>query len=139
MDVGFRVLYIDSSNMADVYCLPDQLAQSDVVATIDNVKLERDDPEDLLFEELVHSGVDLTLPIRQRSMLGKRILFVGQEPYKLVACFDKGINEDLVKELAKMQPNRVIFRDAGYATDAVKINTEQIFKQISPDTSISSM
>ncbi|MCO7728862.1 hypothetical protein NJB93_20015 [Brucella intermedia] len=75
---------------------------------------------------------DLTLPIRRETVQGKTVFFVDDNA--LVACFDRGITEDLVKELAGHEPLRVVFRDNGFVSDAVKINVEQIFRQLSPTT-----
>jgi adenine-specific DNA-methyltransferase len=138
-DVGFRVLKIDTSNMADVYYTPDAIKQSDLLAAVDNIKPGRNNPEDLLFQVLVDWGVDLTLPIRKETVKGKTVFFVSAEPYDLIACFDKGVTEDLVKELAKHKPMRVVFRDNGFESDAVKINVDQIFRQISPSTDVKSI
>ncbi|UIK06205.1 site-specific DNA-methyltransferase [Neorhizobium galegae] len=132
-DVGFRMLNVDTSNMKDVYYRPDQLKQSDLLDMVDNVKEGRT-AEDLLFQVLVDWGVDLTLPIRRETLQGKTVFFVDDNA--LVACFDKGVSEDLVKELAKHEPLRVVFRDSGFISDAVKINVEQIFRQLSPTTDI---
>src|SRR5690554_662076 len=130
---GFRVLRLDTSNMKDIYYRPDQLSQGDLLDAVDNVKPDRT-PEDLLFQVLVDWGVDLTLPIRRESLHGKTVFFVDDNA--LVACFDKGITEELVKELAKHEPLRVVFRDNGFVSDAVKINVEQIFRQLSPSTEV---
>ena len=138
-DVGFRVLKIDSSNMADVYYTPDAVKQDDLLAAVDNIKPGRDNPEDLLFQVLVDWGVDLTLPIRKEAVKHKTVFFVNSEPYDLIACFDKGVTEDLVKELAKHKPMRVVFRDNGFESDAVKINVDQIFRQLSPSTDVKSI
>lgn len=138
-DVGFRVLKIDTSNMADVYYTPGEVEQEDLLATVDNIKPGRDNPEDLLFQVLVDWGVDLTLPIRSEAVQGKTVFFVNEEPYDLIACFDTGITEELVKELAKHEPMRVVFRDNGFVSDAVKINVEQIFRQLSPATDVKSI
>lgn len=132
-DVGFRVLKVDTSNMKDVYYRPDELKQSDLLDMVDNVKEGRT-AEDLLFQVLVDWGVDLTLPIRRETVQGKTVFFVDENA--LVACFDRGITEDLVKELAKREPLRVVFRDNGFVSDAVKINVEQIFRQLSPTTEV---
>ncbi len=132
-DVGFRVLKVDTSNMKDVYYRPDELKQSDLLDMVDNVKPDRT-AEDLLFQVLVDWGVDLTLPIRRETVQGKTVFFVDDNA--LVACFDMGITEKLVKELAKHEPLRVIFRDNGFVSDAVKINVEQIFRQLSPITEV---
>ena len=135
-DVGFRVLKVDTSNMKDVYYRPDELKQSDLLDMVDNVKEGRT-AEDLLFQVLVDWGVDLTLPIRRETVQGKTVFFVDDNA--LVACFDRGITEDLVKELAGHEPLRVVFRDNGFVSDAVKINVEQIFRQLSPATDVKSI
>ena len=135
-DVGFRVLKVDTSNMKDVNYRPDELKQSDLLNMVDNVKEGRT-AEDLLFQVLVDWGVDLTLPIRRETVHGKTVFFVDDNA--LVACFDRGITEDLVKELAKHEPLRVVFRDNGFVSDAVKINVEQIFRQLSPTTDVKSI
>lgn len=132
-DVGFRVLKVDTSNMKDVYYRPDELKQSDLLDMVDNVKEGRT-AEDLLFQVLVDWGVDLTLPIRRETVQGKSVFFVDDNA--LVACFDRGITEDLVKELAGHEPLRVVFRDNGFVSDAVKINVTQIFRQLSPSTEV---
>ncbi|CUR45085.1 site-specific DNA-methyltransferase [Alloalcanivorax xenomutans] len=134
-DIGFRVLKVDSSNMTDVYYTPDAIDQAQVDAFVDNIKPDRK-PEDLLFQVLLDWGVDLSLPIRKETIQGKTVFFVNEPPYDLVACFDTGVNEDLVKELARFEPLRVVFRDTGFVSDAVKINVEQIFKQMSPGTEV---
>ena len=133
LDIGFRVLKVDSSNMADVYYTPDALSQSMLDMMTDNIKVGRT-PEDLLFQVLLDWGVDLTLPIRKESIQGKTVFFVDENA--LVACFDTGINEELVKELTHFAPLRAVFRDNGFASDAVKINATQIFKQLSPSTEV---
>ena len=135
-DIGFRVLKLDTSNMKDVYYRPDELKQSDLLDMVDNVKEGRT-AEDLLFQVLVDWGVDLTLPIRHETVHGKTVFFVDDNA--LVACFENGITEDLVKELAGHGPLRAVFRDNGFASDAVKINVEQIFRQLSPTTDVKSI
>ena len=132
-DVGFRVLKIDSSNMADVFYTPDATDQADLLANVDSIKQGRTS-EDLLFQVLVDWGVDLTLPIRRETVQGKTVFFVDENA--LVACFDTGVTEELVKELAEHEPLRVVFRDTGFVSDAVKINVQQIFKQLSPMTDV---
>lgn len=137
-DIGFRVLKVDSSNMANVYYTPDAADQGKFQYYVDNIKPDRE-PEDLLFQVLLDWGVNLSLPIQKETIQGKTVFFVNESPYDLVACFDTGVNEDLVKELAKFEPLRVVFRDTGFATDAAKINVEQIFKQMSPGTDVKSI
>lgn len=135
-DVGFRVLKIDTSNMRDVYYRPDQVDQRSLLDTIDNIKPNRT-PEDPLFQVLVDWGVDLTLPVRRQAVHGKTVFFVDDNA--LVACFDRGVTEKLVKELAGYAPLRVVFCDNGFVSDTVKINVEQIFRQLSPTTDVKSI
>ncbi|MDA0967482.1 MAG: site-specific DNA-methyltransferase [Proteobacteria bacterium] len=133
LDVGFRVFKIDSSNMEDVHLTPDETRLELFDALEGNIKKDRT-PEDLLFQVLLDWGVDLSLPIECNNIDGKQVFFVDDNA--LAACFEEGINEDFVKQLAERQPLRVVFRDDGFANDAVKINIEQIFKLKSPATDI---
>lgn len=130
-DIGFRVLKVDTSNMSDVFYSPNQTSQSDLDLLVDHIKTDRTD-EDLLFQVLLDSAVVLTLPITLKEVCGKPVYFVDENA--LVACFAQGINEDLVKELASFQPLQVVFRDDAFESNAMKINAEQIFKQLSPNT-----
>lgn len=134
-DIGFRVLKIDSSNMADVYYTPDALSQADLLDVANNIKTDRT-PEDLLFQVMLDWGVDLSLPIRKEKIHGHDVFLVDGNA--LAACFDAAgqVDEALVKELAKIQPLRVVFRDAGYKNDATSINVTQIFRQLSPGTDV---
>ena len=135
-DVGFRMLKVHTSNMKDVYYRPDDLRQSDLVDIVNNVKEGRTG-DDLLFQVLVDWGVDLTLPIRRETVQGKCVFFVDDNA--LIACFDRNVTEELVKELASHEPLRVVFLDSGFVSDAVKINVEQIFRQLSPATDVKSI
>lgn len=137
-DIGFRVLKIDSSNMAEVYYVPDAIEQGQLKLFAENIKPDRTS-EDLLFQVLLDWGLDLSLPIRQELIQGKNIFFVNQPPYDIIACFDTGVNEDLVKELASFETLRMVFRDTAFASDEVKINAQQIFKQTSPRTEVKSI
>jgi adenine-specific DNA-methyltransferase len=134
-DVGFRLLKIDTSNMADIFYSPDQLDKNQISLLVENIKADRN-AEDLLFQVMLEWGVDLALPISQQTIQGKEVLLVDGNA--LAACFDGrgGVDEDFVKELAKLQPLRVVFRDAGFKDSAVKINIEQIFKLLSPATEV---
>lgn len=136
LDIGFRVLKIDSSNMKDVYYAPDAVKQVDLPGQVNNIREDRT-AEDLLFQVLLDWGVDLALPITQESIAGKQVFFVDGNA--LAACFETGINEDFVKALAARHPLRAVFRDAGFGSDSVKINIEQIFKLISPTTEVKSI
>ncbi|WP_097518769.1 site-specific DNA-methyltransferase [Escherichia coli] len=135
LDLGFRLLKVDTSNMADVYYSPDVLEKANLDLFVDNIKPDRT-PEDLLFQVMLDWGVDLALPIAKQSIQGKDVFFVDGNV--LTACFDASgsIDETFVKELAKLQPLRVVFRDVGFKNSAVKINVEQIFKLMSPVTEV---
>jgi adenine-specific DNA-methyltransferase len=122
--------------MKNVYYTPDAVQQTHLFDQVDNIRADRT-AEDLLFQVLLDWGVDLTLPITQETIAGFNVLFVDGNA--LAACFDADINEAFVKELATRHPLRVVFRDAGFASDSVKINVEQIFKLISPGTDIKSL
>ena len=137
VDVGFRVLKIDSSNMKEVFYTPDAVSQDLLSDQVNNIREDRT-AEDLLFQVLLDWGVDLALPIAQETIADKTVFFVDATlgSPALAACFDEGINEDFVKLLAKREPLRVVFRDAGFANDSVKINVEQIFKLMSPSTEV---
>lgn len=138
LDIGFRVLKIDTSNMTEVYYNPTAVKQEDLFAQVDNVKPDRTE-EDLLFQVMLDWGVDLTLPICRETINGKTVFFVDKN--SLVACFDKqgDIDDAFVKEIAKCQPVRAVFRDAGFKDDAAKINVEQVFKLLSPITKVKSL
>lgn len=134
-DIGFRVLKVDSSCMEDVYYTPDQIDQKQLPLFANNIKADRrDKPEDLLYQVLIDWGVELHLPIKPETIQGKKVFFVDENA--MVACFDSGLEEDFIKEVARHQPLRVVFRDAGFASDAARINAEQIFKQLSPNTEV---
>ncbi len=135
LDIGFRVLKVDSSNFKEVYYHPDAYEQNLLTGLEDNIKQERT-CEDLLFQVLLDWGIDLTLPIVCEKIVGNEVFFVDGKA--LAACFESEgkITQDFVKALAQKSPLRVVFRDAGFASDDVKINVEQIFKLMSPHTEV---
>ncbi len=135
LDIGFRVLKVACSNMVDVYYSPDDVEQEELSLATDNVKPDRT-AEDLLFQVLLDWGVDLTLPISKEMIAGNEVFFVDENA--LAACFvtNGKVTEEFIKELAKREPLRVVFRDAGFKDDSVKINVEQIFKLMSPHTEV---
>lgn len=134
-DTGVRVLKLDTSNMSDIFYAPDAVEKSSLDMFVDNIKPDRT-TEDLLFQVMLDWGVDLALPIAKQTTQGKEVFLVDGNA--LAACFDGrgGVDEDFVKELAKVQPLRVVFRDAGFKDSSVKINVEQIFKLLSPATEV---
>jgi adenine-specific DNA-methyltransferase len=136
LDVGFRVLKVDTSNMRDVYYVPDSVGQTDLLGQVDNIKTDRT-AQDLLFQVLVDWGLDLGLPIISEQLDEKTVFYVDRNA--LAACFDAGVTDDLVREIAKRKPLRAVFRDASYGSDSVKINVEQIFRLLSPETEVRSI
>jgi adenine-specific DNA-methyltransferase len=136
LDIGFRVLKIDTSNMKEVYYSPDEVKQADLIGHADHIKEDRT-AEDLLFQVLVDLGVDLGLPIARDKIAGKTVFFVDGNA--LAACFEPGISEELVKDLATRKPLRAVFRDSSFESDSVKIKVGQIFKLLSPETEVKSL
>lgn len=116
IDVGFRVLKIDSSNMKEVFYTPDAVSQDLLSEQVNNIREDRTS-EDLLFQVLLDWGVDLALPITQETIAGKAVFFVDGNA--LAACFEQGVSEEFVKLLAKREPLRAVFRDSGFANDSV--------------------
>ncbi|MCF8150732.1 MAG: hypothetical protein K9K30_16630 [Burkholderiaceae bacterium] len=112
------------------------VTQETLPGLVDNIRADRS-AEDLLFQVLLDWGVDLALPISQQTIAGKTVFFVDGNA--LAACFETGIAEDFVKQLAAHKPLRVVFRDSGFVSDSVKINVEQVFKLLSPDTEIKTL
>lgn len=131
LDIGFRVLKTDSSNMKDVYYSPVNTQQSLLDSLTDNIKDDRT-PEDLLFQIMLDLGISLSSKIEVKEVNGKNIFSV--EDGFLIACFDKDITEETVKAIAEEQPYYAIFRDSSIADDSVATNIEQIFQTLSPQT-----
>ncbi|WP_248621997.1 site-specific DNA-methyltransferase [Enterococcus cecorum] len=133
LDVGFRVLKLDESNMNDVYYSPAELSQDLLSDLESNVKSDRTDL-DLLFGCLLDWGLPLSLPYHSEENDGCTIHDYNEGD--LIACFDENVPDSVFKEIAKRQPLRVVFRDSSFADSPSKINVSEIFKMISPDTSI---
>ncbi len=131
LDIGFRVLRLDSSNMEDVYYTPDKFDPTTLTGLLDNVKPDRSD-EDLLFQVMLELGIPLSASIVVEQLAGKRVFNVSDG--HLIATFDKDVNESTVTEIAKRKPNFFVMRDASAANDNVLDNFEQIFRHYSPDT-----
>lgn len=130
VDVGFRSLRLDSSNMADVLRTPDATAQTELTFATDSVKPDRIG-EDLLFQVLLDWGLELTLPIISETIEGHEVLIVDNDA--LIASFASEVSTALVAAVAARQPLRAVFRDSAFATDADRINAEQIFAAKSAD------
>ena len=131
VDVGFRCLRLDSSNMENVYYTPDEVGQQDLFSLVDNVKPDRT-PEDLLFQVMLDLGVLLSSPIEVKEIAGKKVFNVADG--FLLACFDHDVTEETVKAIAQMKPYYAVFRDSSMANDSVATNFDQIFETYSPET-----
>ena len=129
LDVGFRVLKLDSSNMQDVYYSPEEFNEK--LLFEDNIKPDRTE-EDLLFQAMIELGIELSAKIEKQEIAGKTVWNVA-EGY-LMACFDKEVNETAIKAIAKQHPYYFVLRDASLATDQVADNFEQIWEEYSKDT-----
>lgn len=131
VDIGFRCLRLDTSNMEDVYYMPEDVKQETLFSLVDNVKPDRT-PEDLLFQVMLDLGVLLSSSIEVKEIAGKKVFNVADG--FLLACFDHDATEETVKAIAQMKPYYAVFRDSSMANDSVATNFEQIFETYSPDT-----
>jgi len=131
LDIGFRVLRLDSSNMQDVYYNPAAMTQDLLSVTTDNIKPDRT-PEDLLFQVMLDLGVELSSPITETVIGGKKVYDVADG--FLLACFDTGVTTETVTAIAKKQPFYAVFRDSSMANDSVATNFDQIFETYSSAT-----
>jgi adenine-specific DNA-methyltransferase len=134
LDIGFRVYKTDSSNMKDVYYHPNELGQVDFDNLISNIKDDRT-PDDLLTQVILDLGLELNLPIEEKKILENTVFIVQSNA--LVACFDDNIDFNIVDKIAELSPFKVIFKDASFKDDKDRINVEERFKRLSPDTIIS--
>ena len=131
IDIGFRCLRLDSSNMENVYYTPEETRQQDMFSLVDNVKPDRT-PEDLLFQVMLDLGVLLSSPIEVKEIAGKKVFNVADG--FLLACFDHDVTEETVKAIAQMKPYYAVSRDSSMANDSVATNFDQIFETYSPET-----
>ena len=131
LDVGFRVLKCDTSNMKDVYYTPDELDASMFDLLTDNIKEDRT-PEDLLFQVMLDLGVLLSSKIEKTVIAGKKVFKV--EDNFLVACFDRDVTNEVIEAIAKEKPLYFVMRDSSLANDSVATNFDQIFATYSPET-----
>ena len=130
LDVGFRVLKLDDTNMKDVYYTSDEYDQEMLAGLESNIKEDRSDL-DLLFGCLLDWGLPLSLPYTSEQIEGCTVHTYNEGD--LIACFDENIPERVVKEIAKRKPLRAVFRDAGFASSPEKINVFEIFKFYMPE------
>ena len=133
LDIGFRVLKLDDSNMNEVYYSPDDYSQGYLNQLESNIKEDRTDL-DLLFGCLLDWGLPLSLPYSSEQIEGCTVH--NYNDGDLIACFDENIPNSVIKEIAKKEPLRAVFRDSGFASSSSKINVGEIFKLMAPDTTV---
>ena len=133
LDIGFRVLKLDSSNMKDVYYAPADYKQTMLEQMTSNIEDGRT-AEDLLYACMLEWGLELSLPHKVQKISGFNVHIVNNGD--LVACFDDKVSEEAIKQIAEMKPLRAVFRDSSFATDAARVNVGEIFKLKSPNTTI---
>lgn len=131
LDVGFRVLKCDTSNMKNVYYHPAEYEADLFDYMTDNIKSDRT-PEDLLFQVMLDLGVELSSKIEEAVIAGKKVFNVAEG--FLIACFDANVTDETIKAIAQKQPYYFVMRDSSLANDSVATNFEQIFATYSPDT-----
>lgn len=131
LDIGFRVLKCDSSNMEDVYYTPQEYMDKQQDLFQDNIKTDRSD-EDLLFQVMLELDTPLSSKIEKINIAGKTVYNVAQG--HLMACFDKNVTDEVITAIAKEMPSYFVMRDSSQADDSVAINFEQIFNTYSPQT-----
>lgn len=129
IDYGFRVYKVDSTNMKDVYYMPNDLEQLDLLEFESNIKEERT-TDDLLTQVILNLGLSLDLKIEEKMIGKNKVYYVAGN--SLVACFDDSIDIDIVDEICKCEPYKVVFKDSAFKTDNDKINLEERFKKLLP-------
>jgi len=133
VDIGFRVLKVDTTNMKDIYYAASEYTQNLLTDQISNIKEDRTDL-DLLYGVLLEWGLPLSLKHEIEEIDGVKIHVVDND--SLIACFAESVSETVVREIAKRQPLRAVFRDSSFASSSDKINVEEIFKLLAPNTSV---
>jgi adenine-specific DNA-methyltransferase len=133
LDIGFRVYKTDDTNMKDVFYHPAELNQKKLAFLESNIKEDRT-PEDLLTQVILDLGLELSLPIETKR-IGKNTVFIVQTN-ALVACFDNDIDFKIVDSIANLKPFKVVFKDASFKNDKDRINAEERFKRLSPETKV---
>ena len=133
LDIGFRVLKLDDTNMKDVYYSADEYEQKNLDSYLSNIKEDRTDL-DLLFGCLLEWGIPLSLPYSSESIEG--CIVHNYNDGDLIACYDENIPDSVIKAIAKKKPLRAVFRDSSFASSPSKINVGEIFKMMAPDTRV---
>ncbi len=133
VDIGFRVLKVDSTNMKDVYYAAEEYSQQTLMKHVSNIKDDRTDT-DLLYGVLIDWGLPLSLSHKTEEIEGAKVHTVDEG--SLIACFTENVSENVVREIARRQPLRAVFRDSSFRDSADKINIVEIFKLLAPNTSV---
>jgi len=133
LDIGFRVFKVDDSNMKDIYYSAGEYTKDKLKDCVSNIKEDRTDM-DLLYGCMLDWGLELSLPYKCEKIDGTDVHFVNGKD--LIACFADNVSEKAVREIANRKPLRAVFRDSSFRTSPEKINVEEIFKLISPDTTV---
>ncbi len=134
IDYGFRVYKIDSSNMKDIYYKPTQIQQNQLNMFEANIKQDRTQ-EDLLTQVILDLGLTLDLQIQEKNILENKVYFVDKN--SLIACFDDKINIDIINEICKTNPQRIVFKESSFTSDKDKINIYEKIRKLSSKTQIS--
>ena len=134
IDYGFRVYKVDTSNMKDVYYKPSEINQMNLLDYMSNIKEDRTS-EDLLTQVMLDLGLTLDLNIEEKKILNNKVFFI--ENNSLIACFDNQIDINIVEEICKYEPMKVVFKDSSFKNDKDKVNLEERIKKLSPDTEVS--
>lgn len=133
LDFGFKAFKLDTSNFKEVYQSPERYQQVNLLDNISNIKDDRNDL-DLLFQVMLTWGMELSLSVKKEQLAQSTIYNVAENA--LIACFSEGITEDVIRQIAKKEPLRAVFKDSSFANSADKINLAQIFKEVSPMTKV---
>lgn len=133
IDYGFRVYRVDESCMKDVYYHPSEAKQENLSLFTSNIKEDRT-PEDLLTQVILNFWLTLDLPIEEKTIWKNKVFYVAWN--SLIACFDENIDDNVIDEIAKDEPIKLVFRDACFKNDAQRINVENKVKRVSPETII---
>lgn len=134
IDYGFRVYKVDSSNMKDVFYRPQELSQQQISLFETNIKEDRT-PQDLLTQVILQLGLTLDLDIEERTILNNKVYYVDKN--SLVACFDDKLNIDIIDEICKVHPLKIVFKESSFKNDTDKINAFERIKNLSKDTEVS--
>jgi adenine-specific DNA-methyltransferase len=133
LDVGFRSLVVDTTNSTDLLRSPDTIDQNELQLQTENLKPDRTG-DDLLYQVLLAWGLELTMHCIIEQFDGQEVHVVDENA--LICCFENGVSREVLRKVASRQPLRAVFRDSAFATDADRINAEQMFAELSPTTDV---